>query len=404
MRLRTTIVVFTLSALIAIAFAEDWPQWRGPRRDGVAVAFPEPKAWPEKLTLKWKVTVGEGHSSPVVADGKIYVHTRQGDREVVTAMRPENGQTIWQQSYVAPYTMNPAAANHGKGVKSTPVVQGGRLFTFGISGVLSCFDAKTGQPQWRKEFGSPDFGAAASPVVDHGLVILHVGGNEQGALTAFDAATGAEKWSWKGDGPAYASPIVVDLAGTRQVVTQSRTNIVAVSASAGDLLWRMPFKTVYEQNIVTPTLYRDTLIFSGIEKPVIGVKVSKRGAQWTPETVWQNKDFAMYMSSPVIAGDLLFGFSERKHGQFFCLKPSDGATLWTSDGRQGDNAAIVAAGSVWLIVTPDANLIVARQNDKAFEPVRKYSIADTPVWAHPVVMGHGILIKDANTLALWEPL
>ena len=392
-----------LAGLLTVAWAEDWPQWRGPHRDGVAVGFPEPKTWPEKLTLKWKVAVGEGHASPVVADGKIYVHTRQGDREVVTALRPDNGQTLWQEGYAAPYTMNPAATGHGKGVKSTPVVQDGRIFTFGIGGTLSCFDAQTGKPQWRKEFGSPDFGVATSPVVDGSLVIVYTGGNTQGALTAFDAATGAEKWSWKGDGPAYASPIVVELAGTRQVVTQSRNNIIGVSAATGALLWQIPFKTAYAQNIVTPVLYRDTLIFSGIANPVMGVKVVKHGAEWTTETVWQNKDFSMYMSSPVVSGDLLFGFTERKHGQFFCLKPGDGTTLWSSDGRQADNAAIVAAGSVWLILTPDANLIVARQSDKAFEPLRKYSVADSPTWAHPVVLGHGILIKDATNLALWDP-
>jgi len=383
--------------------AADWPQWRGPHRDGIAIGFPEPKAWPEKLTLKWKVTVGEGHSSPVVADGKIYIHTRQGDREVLTALRPENGQTIWQEGYDAPYKMNPAATSHGKGVKSTPVVEDGRIFTFGIGGILSCFDAKTGKPQWRKEFGSPDFGVATSPVVDHGVVIVHVGGNSQGALTAFDAATGAEKWSWKGDGPAYASPIVVEIASTRQVVTQSRNHIVSVSAATGDLLWQIPYKTAYEQNIVTPVLYRDTLIFSGIGNPVIAVKPIKHGAEWTAETVWENKDFSMYMSSPVIAGDLLYGFSQRKSGQYFCLRPGDGTTLWTSEGRQADNAAIVAAGSVLLILTPDSDLIVARQNDKAFEPLRKYSVADSPTWAHPVVLGHGILIKDATNLALWDP-
>lgn len=396
-------ITLCISALLAIAWAEDWPQWRGPHRDGVATGFAEPKAWPEKLTLRWKVTVGEGHSSPVVADGKIFVHTRQGDREVVTALRPENGQAIWQEGYAAPYTMNPAAVSHGKGVKSTPAVEGGRIFTFGINGTLSCFDTRTGKPQWRKEFGSPDFGVATSPVVDRGLVIVHVGGNIQGALTAFDAATGAEKWSWKGDGPAYASPIVVELGGTRQVVTQSRHNIVGVSADTGGLLWQIPFKTVYAQNIVTPVLYRDTLVFTGIANPIMGVKVLKHGAEWTTETVWQNKDFSMYMSSPVLSGGLLFGFSERKRGQFFCLKPDDGTTLWTSEGRQADNAAIVAAGSVWLILMPDANLIVARQSRKSFETLRKYSVADSPTWAHPVVLDRGILIKDSTMLSLWDP-
>jgi len=395
--------IICLVPLLVAAWAEDWPQWRGPHRDGIAVGFAEPKTWPEKLTLKWKVAVGEGHSSPVVADGVIYLHTRQGDREVITALHPENGQTIWQEGYNAPYSMNPAATTHGKGVKSTPAVEDGRIFTFGISGILSCFDAKTGKLQWRKEFGSPDFGVATSPMVDHGRVIVYVGGNTPGALTAFDAATGAEKWSWKGDGPAYASPILVEIAGTRQVVTQSRSNIVSVSADTGNLLWQIPFTTPYAQNIVTPVLHRDTLIFSGIDNPVMGVKVFKHDAQWTTETVWKNKDFSMYMSSPVVSGDLLFGFSERKRGQFFCLKPDDGSTLWASEGRQADSAAIVAAGSAWLILTPDANLIVARQSDKAFEPLRKYSVADSPTWAHPVVLGRGVLIKNDPPHAVLVP-
>jgi outer membrane protein assembly factor BamB len=390
-----------VASLLVVVWAQDWPQWRGPNRDGFSGAFSEPRVWPEKLNMKWKVSVGEGHSSPVVADGKIYVHTRQGDREVVSCLRTETGQVIWQQGYPAPYTVVSAAAEHGKGVKSTPVVADGRICTFGISGILSCFDAKTGKPQWRKEFGSPDYGTAMSPVIDHGLLIAHVGTNGRGGLTAFDAATGVEEWSWKGDGPAYASPIVVDLGGTRQVVTQSQHNIVGVSASTGELLWHIPFTTPYEQNIVTPVLYHETLIFSGLDNGVMGVKVVKRGSEWVAETVWQSKNVGMYMSSPVVSGDLLFGFSHFKRGQFFCLDPRSGATLWTSEGRQADNAAIVDGGSVLLLLTNNAELIVAKKSGKGFEPLRKYSVADSPTWAHPVILNRGILIKDDTTLAQW---
>jgi outer membrane protein assembly factor BamB len=391
-----------LAGLVASAWAEDWPQWRGPHRDGVAIGFVEPTTWPEKLQLKWKVEVGEGHSSPVVADGRIYIHARRGDREVLACLRPESGKTLWEEAYNEPYTVNPAAAGHGKGVKSTPVVAGGRIFTFGINGTLSCFDEKTGKPQWRKEFGSPDFGVAMSPAVDGGAVIAYVGNNEHGALTAFDGATGAEKWKWAGDGPAYASPIVVELGGTRQVVTQSRSNIVGVSAATGELLWRIPYTTDYAQNIVTPALYHETLIFSGIGNPTIGVKLAKSGSKWVTETAWENKDLSMYMSSPVVIGDLLFGFSTRKRGELVCLNPATGATLWKSEGRLADSGAMVSAGPVLLLLTTDSDLIVFKKSDKAFEQVRKYSVASSPTWAHPVLLSHGILIKDATTLALWD--
>ena len=390
-----------LLAAAVVTWAQDWPQWRGPNRDGVVGVYSAPAVWPEKLKLKWKVNVGEGHSSPVMADGKIYLHTRQGEREVVSCLRPGTGEVIWQEAYAASYTVNPAAERHGKGVKSTPVVQAGRIYTMGIGGILSCFDAKTGKPQWRKEFGSPDFGTAMSPLVDRGLLIAHVGTGGHGALTAFDAETGSERWSWKGDGPAYASPIVVELGGTRQVVTQSQHNIVGVSVATGELLWRIPFNTAYDQNIVTPVLYRDTLIFSGLDNGVMAVRVLKRGSEWSTETLWQNKDVSMYMSSPVVSGDLLFGLSHHKRGQFFCLDPRNGTTLWTSEGREATNAAIVDAGTVLLLLTDNAELIVVKKSGKGFEPLRKYSVADSPTWAHPVVLSGGILIKDTTTLALW---
>jgi outer membrane protein assembly factor BamB len=394
--------ILSMVAFCALLAAEDWPQWRGPNRDGVVAGFTGPQAWPEKLTLKWKVEVGEGHSSPVVAGGKVYLHTRQGEREVVTCLAPDSGKVLWRESYDAPYTMNPAATRHGKGVKSTPVVSGGRVCTLGISGTLSCFDAQTGKPAWRKQSGPATFGTAMSPVVERGLLIAHMGPQEGGALTAFDLQTGAEKWSWKGDGPAYTSPVVLDLAGARQVVTQSRGQTIGVNAATGELLWQLPYTTPYEQNIVTPVLYKDLLILSGLNNGVMAVKVVRRGAAYSAETVWQNKDVSMYMSSPVLKGDLLFGLSHRNRGQFFCLNAATGATLWTSEGRQGDNAAIVLAGSSLLLLTTESELIVANAGGKAFEAVRKYPVASSPVWAHPAVVGRGILVKDEKTLALWE--
>ncbi|MCX6625232.1 MAG: PQQ-like beta-propeller repeat protein, partial [Acidobacteria bacterium] len=294
-----------LAAFFAVAAAQDWPQWRGPNRDGVAGFAAATQAWPEKLKLKWKVTVGEGHSSPVVAAGRLYLHSRQGEREVLSCLRPESGQVVWQQSYPAPYTVNPVAAGHGKGVKSTPVVAGGRICTLGISGILACFDAVTGKPLWRKPFSAPEYGTAMSPLIDRGLLIANVDLNRGGAVTAFDVETGQEKWSWKGDGASCASPIVVELAGARQVVTQTRRKVVGLSPESGRLLWEMPFTTAYDQNIVTPVLYRDLLILSGLRTSVFAVKVTRVGPRFVTRTVWENRDQAMYMSSPVVSGDLL---------------------------------------------------------------------------------------------------
>jgi outer membrane protein assembly factor BamB len=391
--------------LFLLLTASDWPGWRGAQHDGVVIE--EPKSWPEKLTLKWKTEVGIGHSSPIEAAGSIYEFARQGDRETVLSMDPANGKIRWKQDYPAPYKMNPAAAPHGEGPKATPLYADGKLFTFGISGILSAFDAETGRPLWRLDFskqykeGAPDFGTATSPIFDRGLVIAHVGGEKLGALTAFDAATGAVKWAWSGDSPAYASPIVVELGGVRQVITQSHSNIVGVAADSGKLRWKIPFQTAYDQNIVTPVLYKDALIFSGLDKGVFAVRLKHAGDAWSTETVWENKAVSMYMNSPVLSGDLLFGFSHLKKGQLFCLDARTGATLWTGPPRAGDSAAMLASSTTLFALIPDGQMLIAKVDAKALIEIRRYEVANSPTWAHPVVLSDGVLIKDLKTIARW---
>jgi outer membrane protein assembly factor BamB len=407
---RHLLFIALITGLLALALhppaaAQDWTEWRGPNRDGVVAAFNPPKAWPESLTPAWKVTVGLGHASPVVLAGKVYLHTRQEEREVVSCFDVKTGKLLWQDAYDAPYTVNPIAAKHGPGPKSTPVIAGGKLYTFGITEILSCYDVAKGKLLWRKNFSSqfpttsPTFGTAMSPVVDRGLLIVHVGTANQGALTAFDANTGDVKWQWTGDGPAYASPIVVDMGGVRQVVTQSQANIVSVAAATGALLWKIPFTTMAVQNIVTPLVYKDMLIFSGLNKGVMAVRVVKGADGLAPETVWQNGDVAMYMNSPLLKGDLLFGYSHKNRGQYFCLDAATGKTMWVGEPRQGDNAAMLLAGNLILSLNSDADLIVSNAIGSGYEVVKKYRVADSATWAHPVLAGRGILVKDVSTLA-----
>ena len=393
-------------AFCTVLIASEWPQWRGLNRDGLVTE--EPKTWPAKLTLKWKTEVGIGHSSPIMAAGSIYQFARQGGNETVLSIDPANGNVRWKQQYAAPYKMNEAAVAHGEGPKSTPLYSNGKLYTFGISGILSAFDAETGKPVWRLDFakqykeGAPDFGTAMSPILDNGLLIAHVGGTKLGALSAFNAQTGSVRWAWEGDSPAYASPIVVELGGVRQIVTQSHSNIVGIAVASGKLLWKIPFKTDYDQNIVTPLLYKDTLIFSGVDKGVFAVRVNHTSGAWSRETVWQNKSVSMYMNSPVLLGDMLFGFSHLKKGQIFCLDPRTGAILWAGQPRSGDNAAMLASATTLFALTPDAQLIVAKPTAKALGEFRRYEVADSATWADPVVLPDGFLIKDLKTLTRWS--
>lgn len=394
-------LVYAVLLASILLLAVDWPGWRGARRD--AIVTEEPANFPEKINLKWKTEIGTGYSSPIIAGGSIYAFARQGENEIVYAIDPASGRIRWQQQYPAPYKVNSAATAHGPGPKSTPVYADGKLYTFGISGILSCFDAETGRLRWRKEFSknqsdtAPAFGTAMSPLHDRGLLIVHVGGEKAGSIVAFDPASGDSRWSWNGDSPAYASPIAVDVGGTRAVITQSRRNIVALDEMRGTLLWEIPFTTAYEQNIVTPVAYKDTLIFSGLDKGVFAVRV-EAGA---PKTIWETRDASMYMNSPVVIGDVLIGFSHLKRGQLFCLDARTGALLWAGAPRSGDNAAILASATTLYSLTPDAKLLIAKPTAKGLNQIRQYEVADSATWAQPVVLADGFLIKDLKSLARW---
>lgn len=379
------------------AWAQEWPQWRGPNRDGQLPASAAPKTWPAKLTPKWKVTVGEGHSSPIFGAGKIFAFTREGEQEVLRAIDPAGSKEVWREGYAAPYTMNPAATRHGKGPKSTPVFHAGQVYTFGIDGILSCWEAASGKRQWQKTFGSPLYGAAMSPLVAGEMLVANVGKNDSGALLALDAGSGEILWRWGGDGPGYASPIVAELGGVRQVVTETQQNIVGVSLRSGELLWQIPFPTPFVQNAVTPLVWRDLLILSGLNYGVMGVRVGKG----TTERLWHTKTVSLYLNSPVLMGDLVFGFSHLNKGQLFCLDPKTGETVWSGAPRQGDNAALVVAGEHLLALTNEAQLTVARVTPQSIDPVRRYTVAESPTWAHPLVTSGGVIVKDAASLAFW---
>ena len=398
-----SILALVVGLTLPVAPDGDWPQWRGPARDGHAGA--PASAWPKTLKQEWQINVGVGHSTPVVVDGKIFVFARQDEQEVLLCLDAVTGKELWRSSQPIAYTMNEAATGHGKGPKSTPVVSNGNIFTFGISGVLSCHETSTGRLKWRKEFAkqypqtSPLYGTAMSPIVDGNLLIAHVGGQDKGALTAFDTETGAMKWANDFDGPAYASPIIVILAGVRQLVTFTQKNVVGVELATGKLLWKLPAKSTYDTNSVTVVSYKDTLIIAKEEQGLTAIRLEKQGDKIVPQEVWNNKENMLYLSTPVMEGNVLFGFSILKKGQFFALDADSGKTLWQGPGRAGENAALLdLGGKQLLLLTNEAKLIVQPIGAKSFAPSVEYTVADSETWAHPVVLGNRILIKDQTTL------
>jgi outer membrane protein assembly factor BamB len=383
----------------AMGLSANWPQWRGPNRDGVVHGVKAPVKWPKALKEEWKVPVGEGVSSPVVVGDNVFVFTRQKDDEAVLCLDVATGKEHWRsEPYPAPFKPGPGDS-FSNGPRSTPAVAGGRVFALGISGILSCLNAKTGKLLWRKEY-KPYFNRSGnSPLVADGLCIAHMGTWNSQGLRAFDAATGDVKWCFRAAADAASSsPILVDLAGERQVVTFTRGELLGVSLASGKLLWRTPFYHSYYENCVTPVQYKDLLIAAGRMEPPCAFRLERGDKGITVKEVWKSKGVPSYMSSPVVAGDRLFGHSDQKMGHLFCLDAKTGETLWQSDGRLGSYAAILNAGSVWLVLTNKGQLIVVKPSGTAYEPIAEYKVSDRQTWAHPVFLGDRILIRDDLTL------
>jgi len=405
MRRHAALAFVLFAALIAVpAPGQDWPGWRGANRDGKLVGFEAPDPWPAKLVRGWRVEVGTGHSTPALVDGRLYVHARQNDDEVTLCLDAATGKELWRDRYPAPYEMDPTATEHGKGPRSSVAVAGGRLFTLGINGVLSCLDTKTGRVVWRHDFKdrfprtSPRYGTAMSPLVHDDMCIAHVGGPGEGAIIAFDAATGKERWRWNGDGPAYASPVIATIGGRRQLMTQTQFHAVGLAPADGKLLWKLEYKTNFDQNSVTPVIFGARVILSGYHNGTIAYRLDGDA----PERVWKTSKVSMYMSTPVLKGDRFFGFSEKRRGQFVCVDANTGKTLWSGDGRQGENAALLDGGHVILALNTRAELIVFKASDRDYEELARYQVAETPTWAHPVISGRTLFVKDLKSVIQWK--
>jgi outer membrane protein assembly factor BamB len=379
--------------------ARDYPQWRGVNRDGAASAFAEPATWPEALTRRWKVEVGEGYATPLVVADLVYVFARRNGNEVMTALDAATGQERWHTGYPAPYEPDMLAAAHGEGPKATPLFHQGRLFSLGMTGIVSAFDAATGRLAWQTPADKhPTYGMSVSPVGEGGLVFVHPGNH--GPLTAFDAKTGAVRWSAPGRA-SYASPIIVELDGVRQVVTMTDNSVLGVSVPDGTRLWEHAWPSRGTPSAITPIQYGGTLIVSSQGTGVAALRPARRGGAWSVDVVWETTEVSLFLSNPVLVDNALFGLSEKARGQFFALDADTGKVLWLGPPRQAENTAVVKSGRLLFLLNDDAELIVARSGRSGLERLARYAVATSATWAQPAVSGNRIFVKDVSSITLW---
>jgi outer membrane protein assembly factor BamB len=422
---RTIIAVSGVVLLMTApcGWTQDWPQWRGANRDAKATGFTAPKTWPKELTQKWKATVGQADATPALFGDKLYVFARQGGEEVTRCLDATTGKEVWSDKYAAQGATGPASGHAGP--RSSPTVAEGKVVTLGVRGTLTCFDAAKGKVLWRKEDfpgAWPKFFTASSPMITSGLCIAQVGNSGNGGIAAYDLATGDQKWKWTGDGPAYASPALMTVDGTKLIVAETEKSIVALNVADGKLAWETPFAAQgMSYNAATPIVDGQTLIYCGQGRGAKAVKIEKQGDRFAAKELWSNPDNSVQFNTPVLKNGMLVGMSQR--GDFFCINAQDGKTAWTAPstppvagaetaegggvrggrgGRgRGGFGAVVDAGSVLLALTPASELIAFQPSDKAYTELARIKVADTATYAYPVVSGKRIFVQDQDSVTLW---
>jgi outer membrane protein assembly factor BamB len=395
--------LITLMVITSVSsYAQNWPQFRGPNRDSKVTGFKAPAKWPEKLAQQWKITVGTGDASPVLVGKNIYLHTRQGNEEVILCLDAATGREIWKNSYPANAVTGPSASHPGP--RSTPAVSNGFIVTFGATGILSCLDANTGKVAWRKENPMnevPQFFTGMSPLIIDGICIVHVGKKDDGKVLALDLKTGNEKWKWSGDGPAYASPSLMIIDGKKHIIVQTEKNLISLDFADGKLLWQvstLPQQRFY--NCVSPYIDGNKIYYSGQGTGTKAIEVSKQGTQFVTRELWSNTETGAKWNTAILKDGYLYGFTDQR--RIYCLNASNGETAWVDNTTNSDFATILDCGSVIIGLPSTGNLIVFKPDPKAYSEIAKYKVSETAIYAFPIIAGNTIYVKDAESLIMYK--
>jgi outer membrane protein assembly factor BamB len=384
-------------------FSQNWPQWQGTDCDGKVTGFKAPAAWPIELKQVWKVTVGSGDATPVLAGNKIFLNTRQGDQEEILCLDGTSGKEIWKTTYPSPAVTGPSASQH-PGPRGTPAFSDGKIVTYGAAGIISCLDATTGKLIWRKDNPAnayPVFFTGASPLIADGMCILHVGKKSDGQVIAFDLKSGNEKWKWTGEGPSYSSPSVMTIDGKKLLIVITEKNIMALSLADGKQLWQLaaPVQQRF-YNCVSPYVDGQTIYLTGQGTGMKAIKVEKSGNDYVAKELWSNTEVGAKWNTPILKDGFLYGFTDQK--RIYCINAATGQTAWIDNAVNSDFSTIVDCGSVIIGLTSTDNLLAFRPDSKTYSEVVKYKVADSPIYGYPVISGKNIYIKDAETLTLYR--
>lgn len=392
--------------------AEDWPRWRGAHGDGGWNAKDIPADFsqrePERL---WKQEIGGGYGGVTMSDGRIYVMDRQKmpkEVERVLCFDAESGKPLWAHAWEVAY----GSMDYGTGPRSSVNISDGKAYALGATGVALCLQADSGKVVWQVDtvakFGAkiPTWGFAASPLVDGGRVLLHVGAGQNGSVVALDKDSGAEVWRGGPDPAGYCTPEIITHADTRQLIAWGPEHVQSLNPQTGETNWTYPYPITYGVSIAQP-LYRDGLLLvSGYWH---GAKVLKLGS--TPKEVtlaWENeKDICGLMSAPLYKDGVVYMLDKNRGLQAFELKT--GQILWSDDNTLTPKDRNPQMSLVWLKEGEDVATLLNASGELvhvALKPASREELGRHQIigktWAHPAFAANRVFARSDKELVAWE--
>jgi outer membrane protein assembly factor BamB len=378
-----------------------WTNFRGPNRDGRYDEMQVLTQWPAGgLTPIWKQPIGVGYASFVIADGRAFTIEQRRGQEVVTAYDVASGRELWKQGWNALYS-----DGTGDGPRATPTWDDGRIYALGATGELRCLDAKTGAIAWGRNIlaenqaSNLSWAMAASPLVVDDKVIVLPGGSNGKSVVAYNKMTGAPVWKSQNDPQAYVSPMLVTLAGRRQIVVVSSSRVMGLAPEDGSLLWSSTWDTDMGINASQPIVVDKNRLFisAGYGKGAALIEVNGSGNSFQARTLWENINMKNKFNSSVLHEGHIYGLDE---GILTCLDVNSGERKWKG-GRYGYGQVILASGHL-IVSTESGELALVKATPQSYTELARFTALEGKTWNYPAISGGRLLVRNATQMAAYN--
>lgn len=404
--------VFVLFISAVFSHSADWPQWRGPDRTG---HVPESQATiaaiPDDPKIVWKLAIGEGFASPVVAGGKVFYVDNQDAQEVAHAVEAATGKELWKETVYASHK-----DGFGIGPRTTPVADGDRVYFQSAKGEFQCRAAENGALKWRTNFvdnfeavyvgekgnaaGASRHGATGSPIIDGENIIVQVGSSKGASIVAFNKLTGDVVWKSQDDQTSYAAPIIATIAGQRQFVAFTVDGLIGLNLKDGKLLWRRAMTTRLGRHVTTPVVVDDLVIVASHQLGLVATRIVKEGENFTAQEAWLNKDILTNFSSPVVVGTYLYGLGSKK--DIICVDGKTGSLAWSETGivntsAEQAEAAFMVIGKNVAVLTDSGEFVLFAADSKEFKEAGRAQVCGK-TWCNPAFVDGQLYLRDAKEL------